>query len=328
MRRLSLQQQRTLAIGFGSLFIFVSLIWWLSPGLPVIWGPSARASDISAGRELFEHEWAANDPIAHGDGLGPVYNARSCVACHFQGGLGGGGELVHNAMSFEVHSRPGDEQFHSGTIHNFSVDPVQQESLKVVRNMYPIVPGRRVGDPQCPTVVPDFDPLHTQSVNSTALFGVGWIDLISDKAIRKNQRDRQIASIGKEMHLDFSNIKTGRLPMTVDNDLGKFGWKGQSASLSDFVAAACANELGLGTPYAKQATPIKAMAVDVKPDLDRRQFRSLVAFVKTLPRPVEIPPTDHVQRAIAEHGKNLFKSVGCALGDLCGALSALHADNP
>ena len=328
MRRLSLQQQRTLVIGFGSLFLLVSFIWWLSPGLPVIWGPSARASEISAGRVLFEHEWTANDPLAHGDGLGPVYNARSCAACHFQGGLGGGGEAMHNAVAFEVHSRPGDEQFHTGTIHNFSVDPAKQESFKAVRKLFPIIPGRRGGDPHCPTVVPDFDPLHTESVNATALFGAGWIDLISDKAIRKNQRDRQFSSIGKELRLQFTTIPTGRLPMTADNDLGKFGWKGQSASLSDFVAAACANELGLGTSNAKQATPINAVQADVAPDLDKKQFRSLVAFVKTLPRPVEIPPTDANQRAIAEHGKKLFKSVGCAVCHVpdMGGVTGVYSD--
>ena len=40
---------------------------------------------------MFEREWQPNDPLAHGDGLGPVFNAKSCAACHFQGGVGGGG---------------------------------------------------------------------------------------------------------------------------------------------------------------------------------------------------------------------------------------------
>ena len=29
-----------------------------------------------------------NDPLAGGDGVGPVFNATSCVACHYQGGDG------------------------------------------------------------------------------------------------------------------------------------------------------------------------------------------------------------------------------------------------
>ena len=44
------------------------------------------------GRELFERVWEKDDPRAHGgDGLGPVFNASSCVACHHLGGAGGAG---------------------------------------------------------------------------------------------------------------------------------------------------------------------------------------------------------------------------------------------
>jgi CxxC motif-containing protein (DUF1111 family) len=45
-----------------------------------------------SGRELFTREWLPGDLRSHaGDGLGPVFNARSCVACHHQGAVGGAG---------------------------------------------------------------------------------------------------------------------------------------------------------------------------------------------------------------------------------------------
>ena len=51
-----------------------------------------RPEQVTAGRALFEHEWVPHDPLApEGDGLGPVFNAASCVACHHQSGPGGGG---------------------------------------------------------------------------------------------------------------------------------------------------------------------------------------------------------------------------------------------
>ncbi len=47
---------------------------------------------IARGREIFLREWIAGDPRSHGgDGLGPVYNDSSCIACHNMGGVGGGG---------------------------------------------------------------------------------------------------------------------------------------------------------------------------------------------------------------------------------------------
>src|SRR5262245_16315077 len=84
------------------LVAWVAILWVLSPGLPVLWGPSASAATKEAGRELFEHEWQANDPLAHGDGLGPVFNAKSCVACHFQGAVGGGGDANHHLHNCEA----------------------------------------------------------------------------------------------------------------------------------------------------------------------------------------------------------------------------------
>ena len=65
------------------------------------WRPKADAQASQAGRDLFLHEWTPRDPLAGGgDGLGPVFNASSCVACHKQGGVGGSGSLEHNVTIF------------------------------------------------------------------------------------------------------------------------------------------------------------------------------------------------------------------------------------
>ncbi len=59
--------------------------------------PAAQKAEAVAGREIFMREWLPNDPRSHGgDGLGPVYNDSSCVACHNQGGAGGGGPASKN----------------------------------------------------------------------------------------------------------------------------------------------------------------------------------------------------------------------------------------
>ena len=336
MRRLSLAGQRRL-FGFGLLGVgAVALLWFFSPGLPVMWGPTASAADRAAGQELFEHEWAANDPLAHGDGLGPVFNAKSCVACHFQGGVGGGGELMHNAVGFEVLARPADPIFRTGTIHNFSTNPTLQESFSLVKKTFPVVKFAPVvsdgGMPGCPPSRiqrPDFDPVRTESVNSTALFGAGWLDRISTKSITHHVMRRAMNGTVKELSLDFSDTVGGRLRVLPDGRIGKFGWKAQFATLEEFVAAACANEIGLGTPYSNQATPLgHAAPSEMKPDLDKRQFRALVAFVTTLPKPVEVAPSDSSEQAKAEHGKSLFANVGCAVCHVpdLGGVKGIYTD--
>jgi CxxC motif-containing protein (DUF1111 family) len=58
--------------------------------------PKAVAQAID-GSELFSREWLPNDPRSHGgDGLGPMFNDSSCVACHNQGGVGGAGPASKN----------------------------------------------------------------------------------------------------------------------------------------------------------------------------------------------------------------------------------------
>ena len=58
--------------------------------------PQPTKKQIS-GEEIFRREWIANDPRSHGgDGLGPVFNESSCVACHNLGGVGGAGPVNKN----------------------------------------------------------------------------------------------------------------------------------------------------------------------------------------------------------------------------------------
>ncbi len=72
------------------------------------------------GRELFERVWEKDDPRAHGgDGLGPVFNASSCVACHHLGGAGGAGGNDRN-IAIATPTEPSDEG--AGYSYAFSMD--------------------------------------------------------------------------------------------------------------------------------------------------------------------------------------------------------------
>jgi mono/diheme cytochrome c family protein len=294
--------------------VVLGLAWFFAPGLPVLWGPYAGASVKAAGQLLFEHEWQPNDPLAHGDGLGPLFNARSCAACHFQAGLGGGGGNQNNVVAFDVVPNRNDPQGHAGVVHNFAVNAALQESRDLVRRQFPILPKaiKEVGG--CYVEFRDFDPLHVNTLNTPALFGAGWIDRISTNTITNNRIRRLLGSSVKEFQLDFDSIGTGRPHVLPDGRIGKFGWKAQFATLREFVAAACANELGLGNPLMEQARPLASKDFPAaKPDLDRKQFTALVAFVDTLPRPVEVLPDSARDHDVAVRGKELFSAIGCAV---------------
>ncbi len=65
--------------------------------------PDKDKEAMEQGKELFTREWTAGDRLSHaGDGLGPVYNAQSCAACHRLGGIGGAGTNETNVSLVAV----------------------------------------------------------------------------------------------------------------------------------------------------------------------------------------------------------------------------------
>jgi CxxC motif-containing protein (DUF1111 family) len=114
-----------------------------------------------------------------------------------------------------------------------------------------------------------------------------------------------------------------------DGRLGKFGWKAQFATLQEFVAAACANEIGLGNPVMPQARPMACRGEPAtENDLNPEQFQALVAFVDTLPRPIEVVPDVAGQRERAGRGQRLFDQIGCAICHIpdMGGVRGVYSD--
>jgi CxxC motif-containing protein (DUF1111 family) len=109
------------------------------------------------------------------------------------------------------------------------------------------------------------------------------------------------------------SVVAGRALRLSDGRIGKFGWKAQTASLSEFVRAACANELGLGNPDNPQPTPLaKPDYVAPGLDLTAEQCDQITAFVASLPRPVQKLPADRPAQAQVDTGERLFSEIGCA----------------
>jgi CxxC motif-containing protein (DUF1111 family) len=296
--------------------------------------PRQHADDPSmaqAGRDLFVHKWVPKDPLAGGDGLGPVFNADSCVVCHHQGGTGGGGGLSHNVTTFVVrtsHNGPAQE----GVVHAHAVSRKDQETLKDVHSTLPAVSqptlamlvkmpgheGERLSFPQ---------GVHVSQRNTPALFGAKLIDEIPDRVLIQEER-RQRLRRGMAP-TKSENLPVGRAMRLADGRVGRFGWKAQSASLSDFVQAACANELGLGNPGQRQPSPLgRAAGRSPGHDLTLEQCDQLTAFIAALPRPEERLPEQSRQREHALAGKKLFHAIGCAdchTPDM-GSVSGLYSD--
>jgi len=228
--------------------------------------------------------------------------------------VGGGGPNSANVTIFEVLPTTRDPKMKAGLVHHFAIENMTPETFDLLRQVFPVIKNGTRSFSNCQVRLIDFDPVRTQSINTTALFGAGWVDRISSKTILANYRRLSVKKVTDELSLKFKSVPTGRPRILADGRVGKFGWKAQFATLKEFVAAACANEIGLGNPMMQQAKPLHlTVSPDVEPDLSRKQFKQLVAFVDTLPRPISKTPLNTKQALLIEHGKAVFTTVGCAI---------------
>jgi CxxC motif-containing protein (DUF1111 family) len=318
-------------------YVLVALLALAPVGMRALTWPAARQHTIDpalaqAGKMLFKHDWRPGDPLSPGgDGLGPVFNATSCVECHAKGGLGGSGELRHNVTTFTVRSGGKDGgQVQQGVVHARAVK-VPQETLNHVHStLQPIarptlaqlvsLPGSKTQPLSFPSGV------HLSQRNTPALFGAKLIDEIPDRVIIANERAQ---SLRWGLAPPDGDAPVGRALRLADGRVGRFGWKAQSASLADFVQAACANELGLGNPGQAQPRPLGRPDYQAPGmDLTTEQCNQMTTFIASLPRPLEQVPSDSAAQDRAHQGKKLFRSIGCAschTPDL-GSVEGLYSD--
>jgi CxxC motif-containing protein (DUF1111 family) len=206
------------------------------------------------GEEIFARVWVEDDPRgAGGDGLGPIYNEASCVACHSQGGVGGGGPAEKNV-------KLSTDRGLTRVVHRVGGPP------RVARGL-----SSRVST--------GFFFFGEAERNTPALFGAGLLDRVPESAIVEGS----LRPVPKEI--------SGRPALDEDGRVGRFGWKGQIADLETFVAKACANELGLDVPTAAQPSS-RQHPPPTRHDLDEEDLAALTAFVGGLPAPDEAAHPD------------------------------------
>jgi CxxC motif-containing protein (DUF1111 family) len=294
---------------YGVLFaaLFAPVAWRIAQwerAAPVELDPA----EVAAGKELFNHVFTPNDPLTKGDGVGPVYNAASCVACHYQGGVGGSGSLKENVTTYRAFANGRGSSTITGILHAEAISPDFLETMDKLEKGLPN------------TSRPTLQDINNRGRfggavvfsqrNTPALFGAKLIDEITDRDILAVARWQQAAAgmttAGTE------NAPVGRV-LFAGGRVGKFGWKGQTPSLLDFVQGACANELGLSNP--NQAQPVSIATPDYKApgqDLTLKQCEQMAAFIASLPAPRQELPEDAAELTLIHRGEAAFKSMGCA----------------
>ncbi len=310
---------------------------------------SRHEKALPTGRELFERLWVKNDPRGHGgDGLGPVFNGQSCVACHNLGGSGGAGTVGSNieiatatdsfnggacySYSFSMDFGAGRFESRIGGGSQESSGRLQAAGARFLSGIHPgfrdsnsVVLHRFGTDPAYHAWRESVPGQHRSVViqsserNPPALFGSGLIDAIPDEAIEAAAKRK----------ISWSAQVNGRVSRLKDGRVGRFGWKAQTATLAEFVRSAAAGEIGLEIPDRHQAADPRTPGVAaVGLDMNEGECDDLVEYVRSLSIPMAIKPADQKRSAQFKAGEAAFKSIGCAVCHMpkLGEVDGIYSD--
>jgi CxxC motif-containing protein (DUF1111 family) len=241
-----------------------------------------------AGKEAFEEV----EVVA--DGLGPVFNSDSCVACHDVGATGGGSAIRETRF---------------GTITDGVFNPLTELGGTLIQRAGIGVQGACdfVGE-----IVPVPDATIVARRRTTPLFGLGLVDAVPDHYfIELARRQARFKPMTAGRANIVTDLATGRPAV------GKFGWKSQVPNLLVFSADAYLNEMGITTPmFPDESCPqgdCSLLDCDPVPGVDDDNedvelFRDFMSFLAAPPR---VRATFQTYRAIA-YGSKLFDEIGCA----------------
>src|ERR1051326_1797523 len=181
---------------------------------------AAQHARFDAGKDEFE------EPEEADEGLGPVFNGRSCVECHAAGATGGGGELVETRF---------------GQMQNGTFDPLANLGGSLIQTTAITTADGSLYDYKG-EVVPKQANV-TAGRRTTPLFGLGLVDAVPGGAFQQLAAQEAASDPSTAGRPNIvTNLVTG---MDV---VGKFGWKSQVPTLFQFSADAYLNEMGITSP--------------------------------------------------------------------------------
>lgn len=266
-------------------------------GDPIEGLPQAQLDAFNRGKDLMVKRFTPSE------GLGPLYNATSCEACHSTPVVGG--------------SAPAYRNFYLAAFGN-------PASLAIPPNPSVVVPSYGTGNTfridgtrfRIPLTFFGAPVTQTQR-NAPPMFGTGLFEFVTDATI---------IAMSDPDDMDGDGI-SGRTNTDTFGDLGRFGYKCQANNIEAFIRGAAFNQMGITTNPVQGSGAIVTLHApgtgtqvgadpddptfdfDGVPDPESSEldFGDIVAFSRFLAPPQQKPFT-----AAAIRGEALFDQIGCA----------------
>lgn len=300
-------------------------------------------SFLAVGEEVFYRQWQSGDYEERRSGLGPLYNATSCIACHINNGRGR--PLLNNLLdpSFVVRlsiSPQNEEERMALALEEYATvaEPrygrqLQDKSVSGSENgegeirvsyrdkLYSLDDGEVVilHRPVYSIAYLKFGEmskyLQISPRIAQPLHGIGLLEAISNESILAGEdpRDKDKNGISGRANL-VRNIETGEIV------LGRFGWKATQPNLLQQTAAAFAQDIGISSSLFSQTgqgcsndigkceVTGSKLVEGVKTEISDDELKLTAEYLSQFPvkygRTARKPDVERV-------GENLFSEIGC-----------------
>jgi len=273
------------------------------------------------GNRLFETRWViAPGSVSTLDGLGPLYNRRSCAGCHVRDGRGRPplpDDPFEKSMLLRV-SVPGADERGGPKPHprfglqiqDRAVPGVEPEAEVSVRwrertGWYPDGEEYRLREPEWS---PAEEGMLVSARVAPALVGLGLLEAVPEETILAlaDERDTDGDGVSGRPNSVWSRSAGARA-------LGRFGWKANAAVLRDQVAAALAGDIGITTSLVPRENVIDVpggpyVMSGGAPEMDDEFLDKLTFYARALAPPGPRGAGD----PLVARGSERFETIGCA----------------
>ena len=231
------------------------------------------------------------------NGLGPVYNGRSCAECHQNPVSGGASQFTE----LRIGHRDASGNFVNPTV------PIDDGAALITGRS--IVNDRAVV-PEAQEHVPATEDIRALRAALPTL-GDGFVEAIDDTTLLAIAAS-QVQSGGGQIHGEAIEVPVLEAP--GQKRVGRFGWKDQHGSLLSFIGDAYLNEMGVTNRLRPHdTTAIGKVTPDPEDVPDRLGLANIDHFAQFV-RGTKVPPRDATlaASASAQAGERLFHAIGCA----------------
>ncbi len=316
--------------------------------------PSANLSaeermSFTLGSSLFSKIWVSSpSSTTASDGLGPLFNARSCHSCHIRNGRGRPTTTNDSAdaaismilrLSIPAHTQQQRAMLASGQqsalpepmygtqLQGLSVQGIAAEGRIKVR--YTELPVSLLAGDKTATIslrMPEYDikqlsygPLHPDTGMSARvappIIGLGLLEAISEAVILANEDPND---------LDNDGI-SGRVNRVwdmqrQDHSIGRFGWKAGHPTLQQQNASALHADIGISSPMFPSGsgdctaaqTHCQMLPNGNSTHLDNAEASAQMLDLFTFyTRNLAVPERRNVHTPDVILGEKLFTAIGC-----------------